>query len=169
MGVNTMLSSPPILGLFNLEIGHVIPIVAIVFPFLMVIAVQVAKSISRTQRERMRCEVMRAAIERGQPIPPEILRGTEDPEDEPFGRATAGSNDIRTGLICMGVGAGMFLMFATFSIGGFDGLQGLRWIGAVPGFVGVALLINGFINRPNAAADAPREIPPAASSRDLRG
>ena len=167
MGVNTMLSAPPTLALFNMEVGHVIPIVAIIFPFLMVICVQVAKSISRTQRERMRCEVMRAAIERGQPIPPEILR--DDPEDEPFGPAPSGSNDIRTGLICMGAGAGLFLMFATFSIGGFDGLQGLRWIGAIPGFVGVALLINGFINRPDPAAGPARDTPPSPGRGDLRG
>lgn len=125
-----------------------IPVVAIVMPFVMIIFVTIAKSVARTQQERMRCEVMRSAIERGQPIPAEALRPPAETEDEPWhARAPSPENDIRAGLICMGVGGGLFLMFSTFSIGGFDGLQGLRWVGAIPGFVGVALLVNGWLSR----------------------
>ncbi len=155
----------PSLALFNfpMEAGHLIAVVAIVMPFLMIIFVQVAKVIGRTQQEKMRLEVMRVAIERGQPIPAEALRPT--PDEDPAGaenalkfhaQISAGSagaqwnssrNDIRSGLICIGVGAGLFMMFEALNGGHFGPLEGARWIGAIPGFIGVALLINGLIQR----------------------
>ena len=151
-----------------MEFGHLIPIVAIVLPFVMVICIQVAKAIARTQQERMRCEVLRAAIERGQPLPADAFRApasAEDDEDDGSGGGLPSpASDVRTGLICIGVGAGLYLMLGTFSIGGFDGLQGLRWVGAIPGFVGVALLVNGLIT----SKPARPARPAAAPGSDLR-
>lgn len=154
--MNTILSATPVLGIFNMELGSLIPIVAIIAPFVMIISIQVAKSIARTQQERMRCEVIRTAIERGQPIPADVFKPLPTEDEAEFlaqaNRPATPQFDIRTGLICVGAGLGLYLMFATFEVGGFDGLRGLRWIGAIPGFVGVALIVNGLINRPSAAA-----------------
>jgi len=144
-----------------MDFGHIIPVVAIIAPFVMIISIQIAKSIARTHQERMRCEVMRAAIERGQPIPAEALRPLPDDDEESLRlhrHAPAGHsafNDIRAGLICMGVGAGLYLMFATFQVGNFDGLRGLRWVGAIPGFVGLALFVYGMIHRAITPAEKP--------------
>lgn len=164
-----MLSSLPILAAFDFQLSALIPIVAIAAPFLMIISIQVAKSIARTQQERLRCEVIRAAIERGQTLPPGTFPPLPDDEAAAaaiVAEATKGPTarfDVRTGLICVGVGFGLYLFFATFQIGDFDGLRGLRWVGAIPGFVGVALIINGLINRP--AAEAPSTLPRGAVER----
>lgn len=163
-----MLSFAQILAAFDFQFGGLIPIVAIVAPFAMVIAIQVSKSIARTQQERMRCDVIRTAIERGQPIPPETFRPLPDDDEAgvlaEINKAPSPRADIRAGLICVAVGFGLYLMFATFEIGNFDGLRGLRWVGAIPGFVGVALIINGLINRPT---PTPPDRP-AHSRDDLR-
>jgi len=166
--VNTLF--PSTLALLDMDFSHIIPVVAIIAPFMMIICVSVAKSIARTQQERMRCEVMRAAIERGQPIPPEALRPLPDDEDDSCGRSRPPSpqNDIRAGMICIGVGVGLYLMLATFSIGGFDGLHGLRWVGAIPGFIGVALLAYGLIQQSTGSSSRPMPGQKADSTREPR-
>jgi len=50
-------------------------------------------------------------------------------------------NDIRSGLILVAVGVGLYFGFSTGELRGFP------MIGAyVPGFIGVALLLNGIIS-----------------------
>lgn len=150
-----------------MELSSLIPIIAIVMPFVMIISIQIAKTISRTQQERMRMEVMRAAIERGQPIPAEALRPRPDPEDDELSQPSTPEKDIRVGLICLGAGIGLFLMFSTFSIGGFTQLQGLRWVGAIPGFVGLALIVNGLITRTPRTSAPPAGAGASETKSDL--
>lgn len=154
-----------------MEFGHLIPVIAIIAPFVMIISIQVAKSIARTQQERMRCDVIRTAIERGQPIPADAFKALPGDDEASIlaeaNKAPTPQFDIRTGLICVGAGLGVYLMFSTFQVGSFDGLRGLRWVGAIPGFVGVALIVNGLINRP-AAASPSAELRPTDRRDDLR-
>jgi hypothetical protein len=156
-----MLSALPVLAAFDFQFGGFIPIVAIIAPFVMIIAIQISKSVARTQQERMRCEVIRAAIERGQPIPADVFKPLPTEDESEILAATSRTpnpqNDIRSGMILVGVGLGLFLMFGTFQVGDWDGLHGLRWVGAIPAFIGVALIVNGLINRPAAT-------PPSATT-----
>jgi len=81
------------------------------------------------RRQELWHETARLALEKGQPLPSPLAG-----EDAP-GQAKTPPNDFRTGLIMLATGAGLYLFFLEF-MGGW-----LRFIGAIPGFIGVALLL----------------------------
>ena len=100
------------------------------------------------QRHQLWHETARIALEKGQPLPPMPADVAPPPptEDKP-------ANDIRTGLILIATGAGLFL-FLNALVG-----RGLGLVGAIPGFIGVALLLFGLLN-----AATKRGGPPAGRS-----
>lgn len=79
------------------------------------------------RRQELWHETARVALEKGQPLPPL-------PRDMQPARHEAGDNDLRTGLVTLATGAGLYLFFAHF-------LPSLKYVAAIPGFVGAALLI----------------------------
>jgi hypothetical protein len=81
------------------------------------------------RRQALWHETARIALEKGQPLPVLPDRRATRPE-----RAHQ-HNDFRSGLIMIAIGAGLYLFFLPF----FGGL--LSYIGAIPGFIGVALLL----------------------------
>ena len=85
------------------------------------------------QRQRLRHETARIAIERGQPVP-EFAEHTTFQRSAP--QEDLGRRDLRGGLVLIGVGAGIYLFFT--SVGAAEA----RFLGAIPGFIGVALLVN---------------------------
>jgi hypothetical protein len=100
------------------------------------------------QRQRLWHETARIALEKGQPVP--AFNG--DKKADRFRQNS--SSDFRGGLILIGVGAGIYLFFATV------GAPEARFIGAIPGFIGVALLVHGvllsvFPNKNNSTEDQP--------------
>ncbi len=88
------------------------------------------------RNRRLRHETIRLALEKGQPIPEFILN-----EDAHGRRSHQPRNDRRTGLILIGVAIGLYLFFR--SVGGSAG----SWLAAIPGFIGVALLLNWLLER----------------------
>jgi len=126
-----------------------VAIVAIIGGVLMgpVVIFIVFQSIQR--RHQLWHETARVALEKGQPLPPMPADVAPPPpvENKPGG-------DIRTGLILIATGAGLFLFLNTL-VG-----RGLGFVGAIPGFIGVALLLFGVIS----AAIANRNRPPADRS-----
>lgn len=100
------------------------------------------------QRQRLWHETARIALEKGRPLP-----NLGDAKDHRRDKSRDGSNrhDLRAGLILIGVGAGIYLFFE--SVGG---AHGPRFIGAIPGFIGVALLLHALLN-----AVLPKKNPPS--------
>jgi hypothetical protein len=85
------------------------------------------------RRQQMWHETARLALEKGQPLPPlpEDLRPPEKKEEC--------EDDFRSGLISIATGAGIYLFFVAM------GLHNLRFIGAIPGLIGVALLLHAIL------------------------
>jgi hypothetical protein len=112
-----------------------VAIVSIVGSFLMgpVVIFIVFQSIQR--RHQLWHETARVALEKGQPLPPMPADVAPPPPSD-----TKPGNDIRTGLILIATGAGLFL-FLNALVG-----RGLGLVGAIPGFIGVALLLFGLLN-----------------------
>jgi hypothetical protein len=81
------------------------------------------------RRQELWHETARVALEKGQPLPP--LPRDMQPE-----KHSDENNDLRAGLVMIATGGGLYLFFATF-------IPALRFIAAIPGFIGVALLIYG--------------------------
>lgn len=80
------------------------------------------------RRQELWHETARVALEKGQPLPP-LPADMQEKEPEE-------NNDLRAGLVMIATGGGLFLFFDSF-------LPGLRFAAAIPGFIGVALLLYG--------------------------
>jgi hypothetical protein len=80
-------------------------------------------------------QTARLALEKGQPLPAEF--GKAEPANSYH---SSSASDTRNGLISIGVGAGLYLFF--------DGMgpESLRYVGAIPAFVGIAMLLFGLLS-----------------------
>ncbi|HEY4300472.1 MAG TPA: DUF6249 domain-containing protein [Candidatus Didemnitutus sp.] len=131
---------PALQGAWSHVIGDIasIPWVALVSVaggFLVAIVVgtsAIVFGLKHSQRQQeLWHETARLALEKGQPLPPmpEGMKPASKPE--------ARSDDLRAGLILIGVGGGIYLFFTAMN------LYFLRFAGAIPGLIGVALLLYG--------------------------
>ncbi|MEJ0088251.1 MAG: DUF6249 domain-containing protein [Limisphaerales bacterium] len=84
---------------------------------------------SRVKRNRLLHDTLRLMIEKGQPIPPELLQPA-DPQRRP-------RNDLRTGLIFISVGIGSIWFF--YGVGGST--ANIWGLGLIPLLMGFAFLI----------------------------
>ncbi len=82
-----------------------------------------------TRRERMRQETLRAIVEKGLEIPPGLVPGRRGP-----------SCNLRRGLVLVGAGLGLSLVFALAQLNHHVG-SGLWSIGLVPMLMGAAYLV----------------------------
>ena len=102
------------------------------------------------QRQRLWHETARLALEKGQPVPPYDLE--HGPREAP---ADLNQHDFRGGLILIAVGVGVFLFL------GMVADARVAWLGAVPGLIGVALVLHWVIikissrNKPNVPRSSP--------------
>lgn len=103
------------------------------------------------QRRKLWHETTRIALEKGQPIPP---YASEKKWDRSHHRET---NDFRGGLVLIAIGAGIYLFFVTV------GAAEARFIGAIPGFIGVALLLHGLLTALLPAKNIPPDDRPPHS------
>jgi hypothetical protein len=115
----------------------VIALAGIIVPFLFLGTLGLLYFTFRHRRQKILHETLRAMIDKGVPIPPELI--------VPPGRIRrrAGS-DLRSGLVIMGAGLGILLFF---------GRAGFGRIGWIPVFIGIAFLITWFIERKNSNND----------------
>lgn len=119
---------PPlaILGLEPWMIAVVIPVAGLIFAAVMGISAMHFKS---QERERWH-QTARVALEKGQPLPPYPgNRRESDERDEDVSQ-----HDVRGGLVLLAVGGGLWMMFKAFA-------PIFRYVGAIPAFIGVALLV----------------------------
>lgn len=113
--------------------GHfLIPIVGMAFAF----GVILLGVLEKLQKEKLRHETIQRALEKGQPLPPELIEG------KPIRRAR---DDRRGGIIAIAVGIGLYVFFGAMQAEGVP--DGVKWLGLIPGLVGVALLINWALER----------------------
>jgi hypothetical protein len=123
-----------------------IAIIAVSGGFLVAIVAMVSGIWFAQRRQQMWHETARVALEKGQPLPPALDDDGKAVEPKKHNRYS----DIRTGLILIAVGGGLYLFF--------DGLGGSKFafVGAIPGFIGVALLLYGLAS----AAFGSKQTPP---------
>jgi hypothetical protein len=114
--------------------------------FAMIAAIVIVPRYFKSLERQKVADTLRAAIEKGQPLPPEIVdaiaRDTKLPPSP--------SRDLRTGIIWLGVAVGL----AAFGIAiGFeepDATFPMIAFAAFPGFIGLAFIVLGLINRTKA-------------------
>lgn len=95
---------------------------------------------SRERREMQ--HTLRAAIDKGQPLPPEVIEAMTRSVKLPPTRL----RDLRTGVIwlAIGIGVGLATYFGDFIHGG-DDFQGFG-IACIPAVIGVAYIVLSFFN-----------------------
>jgi hypothetical protein len=94
-----------------------------------------------TRRERLRQETLQAMVEKGSAVPEALLPGRSQP-----------SSDLRRGLVLVGAGLGLSLMFSVVRVGG-QLASGLWGIGLVPLLMGVGYLATWRIAGPGSGSD----------------
>ncbi len=135
--------------------GDIVAILGNLVPFgffAMIAAIVVVPQILRS-RERARLhETLRAAYERGQPVPPELieaLQGQRLPQS-PIDRS---HRDLRTGVVWLFVGLGLVAIGGIFYVGLYnyggsvETLATFAGFGAIPIFIGLAFLLLSLFGR----------------------
>jgi hypothetical protein len=118
----------------TIPIGAVlISVVAITMPFIFLTVAIGCWVFFKYRRNRMLHETLRAMIDKGVPIPPELIM----PPAQQIRRRT--NSDLRNGLIMLGLGIGILLFH-------------LR-LGWIPIFIGVAFLITWLIEKKQNSKD----------------
>ena len=98
------------------------------------------------ERQKM-AETLRAAIEKGQPLPTEVIEAMSSNVRHP-GMPPSPQRDLRTGIIWLGVGIGFAALGAAVSFEEADALYPMLGVAAFPIFIGLAFVILGLLNRP---------------------
>ena len=134
--------------------GSFVPLVFFTFLAVVIVVPQILKS-----RDRARMyEVMRAAYEKGQPVPPDMMAAmnTRDRDVEAAYYATPdmqSHRDLRRGIVWMAVGVGLFLIGGLFYAmlyndgGAIETGMSFAAFGAIPFCIGLAFMALWFFTR----------------------
>ena len=97
------------------------------------------------ERQKM-ADTLRVAIERGQPLPTEVIEAMSSNVRSP-GLPASPQRDLRTGIIWLGVGVGLAAFGLAVSFEEADALYPMIGIAAFPFFIGLAFVALGLMNR----------------------
>ena len=126
-------------------------IVAIIFGSIASLFI-VPRYFKSVERQKM-AETLRVAIEKGQPLPNEVIDAMSSNVRSPGGGgglAPSPQRDLRTGIIWTGVGVGIAALGVALSFEDPDALYPLLGFAAFPIFIGLAFVLLAFINKPKA-------------------
>ena len=96
-------------------------------------------------RDRARLhETMRIAIERGEPMPPELIESLQ----KGWRSSPSAYRDLRRAVIFIGIGLGLIAMgVALGQFAGPEAMYGTMSAGMIPGFIGLGFLLLWFFTR----------------------
>lgn len=125
----------PSLVFASIDLVTLIPLVIPIAGIALAGVLSVSAMYFRHRQRELWHATARVALEKGQPVPP------APPEDYRLHmRVNRERNDFRAGLIFIALGAGLY-----YCLGGISDGRSAAF-GAIPGFIGVALLLNGLFN-----------------------
>jgi Domain of unknown function (DUF6249) len=126
-------------------LGVLTGLVSVVLIFGSIPAIFIARSYFRS-RERIAMQTtIRAAIEKGQPLPPEMIEAiSRDVRPAP-----SSARDLRAGIVWLGIAAGLVGVAYAFgySADAADAFWPFIGFACIPGFIGIAYLIVAVFNR----------------------
>ena len=117
-------------------------------PFIMVIAIVVVPAILKSKERKEMQATLRSAIEKGQPLPPEVIEALS--KDNIKAPATA-SRDLRIGVILLAVSIGVELFGSAFrfldEVDAHNAMAPIVGLAAIPGMIGLAFIVLSFFNK----------------------
>lgn len=135
--------------MFGLGTAELVVILTILcFPVFVCLIVAIALY-SKHRQQQLWHETARLALEKGQPLPPPPARGTSHPNHE--------RNDLRAGVILIAVSAGIFVFFRAVTA------TQAAYLAAIPGFIGVALVLLAVLNALSPKGKSTRDDTPTSS------
>jgi hypothetical protein len=123
-----------------MDFGILIPLA----PFLMVAAIVIVPAWLRTRDRREMQATVRAAIEKGQPLPPELVEALS--KDVRPKMASSAHRDMRIGVILLFVAGGVALTGVALGQINDNAMYGTLSGAAIPGMIGLAFVILSFFN-----------------------
>lgn len=114
--------------------------------FAMIAALVIVPRYFKSQERQKMAETLRVAIEKGQPLPTEIIDAMSSNVRTP-GLPASPQRDLRTGIIWLGVGVGLAAMGAAISFEEADALYPILGISAFPIFIGLAFIALAMLNK----------------------
>ncbi|WP_068879008.1 DUF6249 domain-containing protein [Phenylobacterium sp. CCH12-B4] len=114
--------------------------------FAMIAAVVIAPRYFKSQERQKVAETLRIAIEKGQPLPPEVIDAMSSEVRTP-GLPPSPQRDLRTGIIWLGVGVGFAALGAVISFEEPDALFPCLGLATFPTFIGLAFIALGLLNK----------------------
>lgn len=120
-------------------IGASIPI----FICLMVAAIVIVPRYFQSQERQKMAETLKAAIEKGQPLPTEVVDAISSGVKTP----PSPQRDLRTGIVWLGVGVGLAAMGVALNFEEPDASWPMIGIACFPVFIGLAFIAMYFLNR----------------------
>lgn len=115
--------------------------------FAMIAAIVIVPRYFRSLERQKLQETLRAAVERGEPIPPEIVQAMTQPAKEVKISARHPDHDLRQGIIWLAVGFGLGLMGYFMGYTEPDATHVFLGIAAIPGFIGLAFIALWAVSR----------------------
>ena len=120
-------------------IGTMVPI----FFFVMIAAIVIVPRYFKSIERQKMAETLKAAIEKGQPLPTEVMDAITSGVKAP----PSPQRDLRTGIVWLGVGLGLAGMGWALSFEDPDATFPLLGIACFPAFIGLAFITMFFLNR----------------------
>ena len=114
--------------------------------FAMIAALVIVPRYFRSLERQKMADTLRAAIEKGQPLPSEVIDAMSSNVRSP-GLSPSPQRDLRTGVIWVAVALGLI---ALGIIAGFEEPDAAYWFigfAAFPGFIGLAFVLLGVLNK----------------------
>lgn len=124
----------------------IIPVMGMLTFWGAIVAIVVVPRYFRSREREALQATLRVAIEKGQPLPPEMI----DALSRDVRPARSATRDLRVGIVWMGVAAGLIglayaLAYSDTDAG--DAFWPLMGLAAFPGFIGLAFLIMALVAR----------------------
>ena len=113
--------------------------------FAMLAAIFIVPGWLKSQERSRLHDTLKASIDKGQPIPPEIIEAITS--DVKIRRPASPDRDLRVGIIWLGVGVGLAGMGLALSFEEPDATYWMLGVACFPGFIGLAFILLSFLGR----------------------
>ena len=110
----------------------------------MIIAIVVGPAWLKSRERREMQNVLRAAVEKGQPLPPELIDALTK---EQVRKLPSASRDLRIGVILLALSAGVAAAFLGIGFGVDNDAKFVAGFAAIPGSIGLAFIVLSFFNK----------------------
>lgn len=116
--------------------------------FAMVAAIVILPRYFRSQERQKLADTIRVAIEKGQPLPPEVMHTLTN--GEPSRPPPPPRSDLRRGVVWLAVAVGIALFGLALGYAEPDATMPFLAFAAIPGCIGAAFIVLGLIEKPKA-------------------